>query len=168
MSNLILSADFIGQIVGVFPLVLAYFVFLFNSRRKIILFKTASDLLWALHFFLMGAMSGALVNLLNTVRDIVFFQKEKKWCQHTFIPVFFCTLTLFCAILSGDGLKSIFPCVGSCLAVVGFWCSSPENIRKFNLPAALLWLVYGIITGSFSTILCNSLSVISIVLPKKH
>lgn len=162
-----ISVNLIGQLVGIVPLILAYFVFAFDDRRKIIMFKTSSDLLWALHFLLLGELSGAIVNLINTVRNLIFSQKEKKWCQHIFIPVFFCILTVICTFLSGDGIKSLFPAIGSCLAVIGFWCSSPQNIRRFNLPAVTLWLIYGIITGSVSTIISNSLSIISIMMPKK-
>ena len=153
----------IAQLVGMIPLILSFFVFIFNDRRKIIIFKGISDLLWALHFFLLGEMSGAIINSVNTVRNIVFFQKDKKWCNHRLIPILFCAFTVFGGIFSFDGIKGIFPMLGSCLAVIGFWCSKPDTIRKFNLPATLLWLIYGIMTKSVSTIICNTLSIISIL-----
>lgn len=158
------SANTLGQIIGFIPMILAYFVFIFNDRRKVIAIKALSDLLWALHFFMLGELSGCVVNGINVIRNIVFSQKHRKWASNIAIPIVFCAITAAGTALSWNGIKSFFPLLGSCLAVVGFWCTEPKNIRKFNLPAALLWLLYGIITGSVSTIICNGVSIISITI----
>ncbi|MBQ8525763.1 MAG: YgjV family protein [Clostridia bacterium] len=152
-----------AQIIGFIPMILAYFVFLFNDRRKVIAFKASSDLLWALHFLLLGELSGCVINSINVVRNIIFAQKDKKWASSIAIPVVFCIITAVGALLSRSGLKSIFPLIGSCLAVMGFWCNEPRHIRKFNLPAVSLWLIYGLLTGSISTIICNIMSFVSIL-----
>ena len=153
----------VAQIVGFIPVILAYFVFVFNDRKKIIAFKASSDLLWALHFLLLGEMTGCIINLINVIRNIIVSQRNRKWLSGSVIPILFCGITAIATLLSWDGVKSIFPLVGSCLAVVGFWCNDTHNIRKFNLPAVLLWLIYGLITGSVSTIVCNLMSISSIL-----
>jgi len=151
-----------AQLFGFIPMTLAYFVFMFNDRRKVISIKACSDFLWSIHFILLNEMSGAFVNGINVVRNIIFFQKQ-KWNLGIVVPVIFCIITVLCTILSGDGLKCIFPLTGSCFAIFGFWCTKPENIRKFNLPDVILWLIYGIITGSISTIISNGFSCASIL-----
>jgi hypothetical protein len=65
--------------------------------------------------------------------------------------------------LSWQGPKSLLPMTGTCLAVLGFWCTDVRNIRKFNLPGTILWLIYAILIGSVSSIICNVVTVCSIV-----
>lgn len=157
--------SFIAQIVGFVPLILALFVFIHNSRKKIIFFKTCTDFLWAIHFLLLGELSGGVINIINTMRNLVFSQKGKKLTSNKYIPILFCLLISICTIITAEGIKSIFPLVGSCLATIGFWQNSPKRIRFFNFLGVLLWLVYGFLTLSFSTILSNIISITSILLP---
>ena len=154
----------IAQIIGFVPLILSFFIFLQKSRKRIIIFKGCSDLLWAIHFFILGEYTGGLVNLVNLLRGIIFAYKGKKWARHILIPIFFCVFTLLSALPTFAGVKSIFAVVGSCVAVVGFWQTNVERLRIYNLVAVTLWLVYGLLTFSISTILCNLFSLVSILI----
>ena len=107
---------------------------------------------------------GGALNSLNTVRNLVFSQKHKKWASHAYIPILFCALTVVVSLIRLNAWYGIFPMLGSILAVIGFWCSDTRHIRLFNLPAALLWLVYAVMTSSISSILCNIFSVVSILI----
>ena len=154
---------FIAQIVGIIPLCISYFMFLYTDLKKIITAKTVSDMLWALHFVLLGEVAGSITNVINIFRDIVFYHKDKIRVNNRLIPILFCIITIVFTSLSGDGVRCIFPMVGSCLAVIGFWCSDSNKIRSFNFAALSLWLVYGIITCSISTIIGNCLGLFSII-----
>ena len=154
----------IAQVIGFVPLILSFFVFLQKSRKSIIIFKGCSDLLWAAHFFVLGEYSGGLVNLVNTVRDVIFAYKGKKRTGHIIIPIIFCIFTLLSTLPTFAGVKSIFAVVGSCVAVIGFWQTNVERLRIYNLAATILWLLYGLLTFSISAILCNLISIASILI----
>ena len=172
MNTLInwLSAEFstplnaTAQIIGFIPLALSFFTFLSNKRKKIIFIKIITDCMWALHFFLLGEVVGGSVNAINTVRNVIFSQKHRRWASHIAIPIIFGALTVGSALLRWQEWYSFLPMLGSLLAVIGFWCNDPRNIRRLNLPAVLLWLIYGIITGSISSVLCNALTITSILI----
>ena len=158
----------IAQIVGIIPLVLAFFTFLSNDRRRVIGIKITSDLLWMIHFLMLGEVVGGAVNGVNTVRNIVFSQKgHRRWASRTYILVVFCILIALTSLLRWQEWYSFLPMIGSILAAIGFWCSDTQNIRKFNLPAVSLWLVYGIMTGSISCTVCNLFSIASILVAWK-
>lgn len=159
--------DAVAQIVGIIPLVLAFFTFLSNDRRRVIGIKIMTDLLWTLHYFLLGEVVGGAVNGINTVRNVVFSQKHRIWASRPYILVAFCILTALTSLLRWQEWYSFLPMLGSILAAIGFWCSDAQNIRKFNLPAVSLWIVYCIMTGSISGTLCNLLSIISILVAWK-
>lgn len=155
--------DIIAQIIGLIPLILSYFIFSGSNRRKIILYKACSDFFSALHFFVLGAFSGGAINAVNVLRNIIFSQKNKKWARSNIIPVVFMAFTFACAVPTFQSIKDILPIIGSWLAIIGFWQNDVKLLRIFNLAGVTLWLIYGIITVSVSTIICNVLSIISIL-----
>lgn len=155
----------IAQIIGFVPMVLSYFLFYFNNRKSIITTKAISDLLWMIHFLMLGAYTGAFSNAVCAVREIVFSQRgKKKWASNIAVPIVFCIFTLSLTLFSWAGFKTLLPIVGSCLGLIGYWCNDPKNIRKFNFPGLVLWLIYGILTLSLSTIICNVVSITSIII----
>jgi hypothetical protein len=159
------SVTAIAQIIGFVPMVLSYFVFHFNNRKAIITTKAISDLLWMIHFLMLGAYTGAFTNAVCAVRGFVFAQRgKKKWASGMIIPIIFCIFTLSVTLISWSGFKSLLPVIGSCLGIIGFWSNDSKNIRKFNFPGLVLWLIYGILTLSLSTIICNIVSITSIII----
>ena len=120
--------------------------------------------MWTLHYFLLGEVVGGAVNGINTVRNVVFSQKgRRRRASRTYILVVFCILIALTSLLRWQEWYSFLPMLGSILAALGFWCSDAKNIRKFNLLAISLWLVYSIIIGSISGMLCNIFSIASIL-----
>lgn len=150
-----------GQVFGLIPMLLSFWVYIFNDRKKVIAMKAATDLLWALHYFLIGASSGCVINLINTGRDIVFYQKGKKWASYPAIPVFFCAVSAAGTLLSWEGARSLLPLLGTTLAIIGFWCSEPDKMRRFSLPGITLWLIYSVVSGAVSAVVCNVFSILS-------
>ena len=59
-----------GQIIGFAPMILSFFVYIFNDRKKTIVLKTIMDVLWAL------PMCAAIELFL--FRDRYFRKKPKK------------------------------------------------------------------------------------------
>lgn len=154
----------IAQILGLIPVVLGFFIFRNVSRTTSIAIKAVSDFMSAVHFLLLGAPTGCAINMVNTVRGICFSQKDKrKWASGIWMPVIFCCATAVSTALSWAGLISLLPLLGSCLAVVGYWCTEPKHLRRFNFAGIFLWTIYGIITLSVPTIVGNTISLISIV-----
>ena len=99
----------------------------------------------------------------NVLRNIIFSQKDKKWASSNIIPVAFMVFTFVSAVLTFQGVKDVLPIIGSWLAIIGFWQNDIKLLRIFNLAGVALWMIYGIMTVSVSTIIYNVLSIISIL-----
>ena len=113
----------VAQILGFIPVVLGFFIFRNVRRGTSIALKATSDFISAVHFFLLSAPTGCAINVVNTVRGFFFAQKgRKKWASGIWIPIVFCFATALSTALSWAGFISILPLLGSCLAVVGYWC----------------------------------------------
>lgn len=154
----------IGQIIGFIPMILAYFVFHYNNRTTSICIKAVSDGISAVHFLLLGQPTGFAINCVNTLRGICFSQKGRHaWASGIWMPILFCCFTTFSSLLGWTGWESLLPLFGSCLAVIGYWNADPHRLRLFNLAGISLWVIYGVITMSISTVIHNCIAIVSIV-----
>lgn len=152
-----------AQILGFIPVVLGFFVFYVTDRKKTLAVKAVCDGLFVIHFFLLNQWTGGVVSIVNAMRGITFSQKGRyRWSSNLFLPILFCLLTIGGSLLGWTGIKSLLPMVGSCLAVIGYWCNEPGLLRKFNFAGISLWLIYGILTMSIPTMINNVVYLVSI------
>ena len=151
-----------AQIIGVIAVTISCVVFLGRKRKTILLCKFTTDVLWFWHYFLIGAYSGAALNILALFREGIFMNKEKKWASSKFWLYLIMTLTVISCLLTWEGLPSLLPMIGSCCAVVSFWCTKPINIRLTAIPSQVLWLIYGTIHFSLPSFICNTMGLITI------
>ena len=153
----------IAQGIGIAAILLAYFVYTTRSRKILITLKFLTDLLWGLHYFLLGAFSGALMNVVNMIREVIFQQKcSKKWAKSPLWAVVFVIMSLISTLISWQGPISLLPALGSSIAVVGLWCSDTAHIRAFSFPGVFLWLIYSILTRSYTHMISNLITLLSI------
>ena len=167
--NLLLAAadasavlNLIAQLAGFTGTVLCFFMFVARKRRTILLCKLTCDIIWTFHYVLIGAYSGAALNILAIGRESVFYNKEKKWASSIFWLYFFVALTIGSSLLTWEGPLSLLPMIGSCCAVVSFWCTKPLHIRLLAIPAQVLWLIYGILHVSVPSVISNIIALTAI------
>lgn len=155
----------IAQGVGAIAIVLIFFAFSSRKRGTLLLLKCANDLLWCVHFFLIGAYSGVATNFLNACREYIFsFREKKKWAQHAFWPYFFVCACLISSALTWQGSASLLPALGASFSTIGLWCKEPYRMRLLNLPSLILWLCYAIVMRTPVNILSCSISLVSVVI----
>ncbi len=154
----------IAQIFGIVGMGTVCVMYLGRKRKTILLAKFTGDVLWFVHYFLIGAYSGAALNLVGLGRETVFLNKGKKWASHIFWLYFFLGITITSCLITWEGPVSLLPMIGSCCAVVSFWCTKPLHIRLLGFPAQTLWLIYGALPSHLSvqTVICNSFSLVAI------
>lgn len=152
----------VAQVIGVLAVAVSCVIFLGRKRQHILLAKFTADVLWFVHYFLIGAYSGAALNVLAIGRESVFMNKEKKWASSKFWLVLFLCLTIGSCLVTWEGPISLLPMLGSCSAVVSFWCTKPIHIRLMAIPAQVLWLIYGISHFSLPSFICNTMALVTI------
>ena len=154
---------FVAQGIGVIAMILAYFIYSARTRKTLITLKFISNALWAAHYFMLGAIPGAVMNVINMGRETVFQCKtSKKWAQTPIWVGVFIIINVSSTVLSWQGWQSALPALGASIAVIGLWCASPMTIRLFSLPSTTCWLIYAAMSGTVSGIICNVIQLIAI------
>lgn len=153
----------IAQCVGFVAMGVALVTFTFRTRKRILVSKMIADLLWVIHYLLLGATSGAAINAINAVREGVFYHKEKKWASTVLWPALFVCANAVSTVFSWQGWISLIPLLGSSINVIALWCATPRWMRLLSIPALTLWEIYSILVGSVPSMIVNVLSIISAI-----
>ncbi|MBQ9115437.1 MAG: YgjV family protein [Clostridia bacterium] len=147
------------QLFGFAGVLLAFFIYIFKDRKKILITKLIADTCWVIHYFGIGATSGGAINIVAMGRETVFLNKKRKWASYPIWPAIFVSATVVSSIISWQGPLSILPMVGSAVAAFALWSTKPLLIRLISIPSTSLWLIYALISGSLPATICNILSI---------
>jgi len=158
-----IDSQLIGQAIGVLAMIESFFIFQVTDRRKMVLLKLLDDVLWIIHFVLIGGYTGALTTTVAIFREIIFyFRGEKKWASIPLWAVGFSIVFAACAPLSWTGIFSIFPATASVISTWVFWMKKTETAKLLQVPSAVCTLVYTLVYSSYSGTLAQIITLSSI------
>ena len=158
----------IAQIIGFCAMATAITSFQLRKRKSILIFQLICTVLWTLHFFVLGNMTGCVINGIQTFRCVIFYFKDtQKWAQNKIWLVLFFVASIVAGVLTWENMWSLFPIVGMMFSTVSLWMQNPKHIRLLTLPVAGVWFVYDTVCKSYAG-MCNevlaSISVITALL----
>ncbi len=153
---------YIIQGIGFVGMTLAVISFQKNTNKGILLFQTLTSAAFATQFILLGAYTGAVMNILGALRNIVFYNRKSKWaCKGTFYAIMLLYVVL--GIITYQNYFSILSIVGMLLSTIGFWIVNPKYTRRLSLISSPCFLVYNFASSSIAGVL-TEVFVISSVL----
>ena len=153
-----------AQIIGIAALSCAVCSFQQNNHKKILFFQILSGTLFTIHFTLIGATLGGVLNFFGMLRSIVFYNKDKKWAQGAKWLYIFSGIFIITGIFFWEGPISLFPMVSMVISTVCFWVTNPKKVRLLMLPASPLWMVYNLINKSIGGFLTETFVLCSVII----
>ena len=141
------------QGIGILGTVLFFLSYQCKSNKRLFQVQFVSYLCYTLHLLLLGAITGGISYVLNTVRSFCLgskhaFLKGKVMCA------IICLLQVVALILTWDKWWSILPVAANIAATIGGYTYNGQKIRIagmfINSP---LWIIYDILVGSWAGII---------------
>lgn len=164
--------DIFVQAIGIIAMCFNIFSFQLKTSTKVIVCQLIGASFFAVHFFLLGATVGGLLNLVAIFRAIIFSNPEKFRAKHIGWLVLFVALFVLSYVLSftvfgkpftlGNALLEILPVVGLTASTVSFRLDSGAAIRRYGLICSPCWLIYNVVNQSIGASICEAVSIISI------
>ena len=168
------TIEIIAQIVGIFAMAFNLLSYQQKTRKGAIVFQLFGTTLFTINFLMLGAMVGGLLNLVGAIRAIIFINKEKLRADHIawqigFIAVYFASYILTFTVFGKEAtvfnlIIEFLPLIGMIATTISYRFSDAKSIRKFGLISSPAWLVYNIANMSVGAILCEVLSLGSIII----
>lgn len=165
--------DILAQILGILAMIVVFFSFQQKTQKSIAIFQFVSSSLWTVHFLLLGAYTGCILNIIAVLRDAVFMQRNKhKWAAHigwligTVIlcfGVYVLTFTVFDKEPTTPNLiLELLPVIGMGASTISLRQKEARHVRMFALISAPLWLIYDAAIRSLGGTVTEIISIISI------
>ena len=166
--------EIIAQAIGIFAMAFNLLSYQQKTRKGAIVFQLFGTTLFTINFLMLGAMVGGLLNLVGAIRAIIFINKEKLRADHIawqigFIAVYFASYILTFTAFGKEAtafnlIIEFLPLIGMIATTISYRFSDAKAIRKFGLISSPAWLVYNIANMSVGAILCEVLSLGSIII----
>jgi len=152
------------QLVGLLAVITFLFSYQQKNRNGILLLNAASRVLYIIQYILLGAFSGAALDVLGTVSSILAANKEKPLISKRLKPVLItlnCVI-LFVGLLFYKNITSIFPIIGVILHTSALWISNEKHIRRLSFFDSPFWLVYNLASRAYGSAIGDILTMVSI------
>lgn len=168
------ATEIIAQIIGIFAMAFNLLSYQQKTRKRAIICQLFGTTLFTVNFLMLGAMVGGLMNLVGAIRAIIFINKEKLRADHIawqigFVIVYFASYILTFTVFGKEPTTFNFiieflPIIGMIATTVSYRLTDAKSIRRFGLISSPVWLIYNIANFAVGAILCEVLSLASIII----
>ena len=152
------------QGIGILGTVLFFLSYQCKQNKNLFRVQFVSYLCYTTHLLLLGAITGGISYILNTVRSFCLGSRN-RFLKGNAMCAIICVLQLVALYFTWDGWYSILPVAANIAATIGGYTYNGQKIRAvgifINSP---LWILYDIIVGSWAGILDEVVSEGSMIL----
>ncbi len=127
-----------------------------KDKRRILLWQVLANLIFAIHYALLQARSGALCSFFQIVVLLLFLLQEKYNWNKAITAVPIVAVFLLIAIVTYETPVTLLPIVASLAALLPFFQSNKRVIQAAGIVSGLSWLVYVIAVRSYSGMVTES------------
>ena len=144
-------------------MVFAVMSFQQTETKKVLILQAICNSLFMVHYVLLGAFTGAVMNIVSALRSVVFSNKDKKWASSPVWVYIFIAASIALGIATWDNAFSICPTLALIVNTIALNMKSTKLMRRFILPSDALWLTYNIYSVSIAGILTELFVITSII-----
>lgn len=166
------TIELIAQLVGMVAMMFNILSYQCKRQKAVIALQLCGGALFSVNYLLLGAAVGGILNILATVRALVYLFKDKLKADGTlwfvafvlsYITVYILNFALFGKEPTALNLIiELLPVIGMVALNIGFRLKNAADVRKCGLVSSPAWLIYNIVVGSWGAIICEVLTLISI------
>ncbi len=152
--------NYMAQGIGFLGMILVFAAFQNNDKKKILLIQACAGSVFAVHFMLLGAYTGAVMNATEVVRNLLLSKGENLKHKKVWIAVFMILFTLM-GSFTWQNAFSILPIFAMNLSNIAFSMKNSKLLRLCYLPVSISWLIYNITAFSIAGIMTEVFCLIS-------
>ena len=158
--------EFLAQVVGLFAVALFLLSYQQKTRKNIIILNAASRVLYIVQYIMLGAFSGAALDVIGTLASVLAHKKDKGFVKkHLKAVVILVNLAIVgVGLCLYENIFSLLPIFGVLFHTGAFWISDEKTVRRLSLIGSPFWLAYNLISKAYGSSIGDILSMVSIVI----
>lgn len=159
-----LTAGYIvTQIIGFVGMAVLAYSYQRKTQRSILLFQMAAGVVFAVHYYLLGAYTGVAMNIVASLRSLTYSNRGKnKLLSSMAVPVFFCIVSIVMAALTWTGPLSVLPAFAMASTSFVLWSTNTQRLRILSVPSSACWMIFNGYSGSYAGIITEAFNLCSI------
>ena len=152
------------QGIGFWGTILFFLSYQCRNNKTLFQVQFVSYLCYTIHLLLLGAITGGISYILNTVRSFCLGSKN-DFLKGRLVCCILCILQVTTLVFTWNGWWSILPVVANIAATIGGYTYNARKIRIVGmLINSPLLIVYDIVVGSWAGILDEIVSEVSMII----
>jgi len=155
----------IAQIIGAMILLTLITKFQQRTKGKLLLFAIISNILTITQYVLLNASTGATLELVNTVRNMIFYQYEKQKRKHSIVLLVLLSIVIiFAGIVSWHSIFSIIPIIITVIYTYGLWQGKLLVTKVLAVIYSVGMVIYNIAVSAYMGALASTIVGVSIII----
>jgi len=147
----------IGNIIALIASLIMVYSGMLKQKKKILYFQTIQIGLSVISNIILGGISGAIINAINLIRNILCYKNRLKLKEKILI-----TLLANILILKFNNLEIIgfLPLIST---ITYIWLMNIKDVRRFKVLIAftmLMWFIYDLVIKSYTSAIFDALTII--------
>ncbi len=161
-----------AQIISIAAMGFNCISYLQKKKSTLLVCQLVGSVLFGINYLLLGAMSGALLNVISLIRAIVFLKKDRFHADNIFwtagfIASYIVSYALVFTVFEKDPTPfnltvELLPVIAMIAINLSFRYADTKMVRRYGLASSPLWLAYNIASFSVGAIICETLNLVSI------
>ncbi|MBQ8431297.1 MAG: YgjV family protein [Clostridia bacterium] len=159
--------NYLALAIGLLAVFFYMLGYLQKKKKNILLLNLTSRLLYILQYLLLGAFSGAVLDVAGAISTVVAgrkntpFIKKHLWIVIAAVNVLILGSGIYVQILTKDPL-GVLPIVGVLCHINAFWFEKERNVRRLSILGSPFWLAYNFLSGAYGSCVGDILSMVSL------
>lgn len=151
------------HMIGLVGMMFNFVAFQCKKHSNIMIYKTTCEVIFAVQYFLFGAYVGTAMNIVGSVRNLVFAYLVAKGKTTKHFQCIFSVLFMVFGIFTWQGYVTLFMIAAKIVTTVAYGLHRNNILRLLTLPTSVCWLIYNYSSHSYEGALCEAFTVVSII-----
>ncbi len=155
----------ISQICVITAALILGITYIIKSRRKILACLITYNIFYGIHYLLLNAITGSLMNLVSISRNVFFYYNERHSKENSrLVLIIIYIITIGLGLYSYQDIYSLVSIAASLISTYSIWQKDVKKYRYLAVIVSIGFLVYAIhIKSLFAVIIELFLLVTEIV-----
>ena len=142
------NINLFSELFGLVATILMFIGFFNIDDKKLIIIGTFSNIFWAFHFLILGALGGFISILFSLSRTFIFFKFNNPKIKYVFLIIL--SIFLFYKLYLNENLEDILPLISTFVVSYGILFYEKNKLTVVLILSNVLWVIYSIIVVSVS------------------
>jgi hypothetical protein len=151
----------LAQVLGfIATAILLTYTLIRVERKSILICNIIINSLWALHYLILDAYTGAFCSFFTAFMELLcMFKGKNRFFQSYAVPILFQIFFIVIELFTFAGVPTLIQMLGNILLVIAMWSENEITIKGLFIPIGVLWFVYNRMYASPVGMICQALAV---------